>query len=414
MSIPNSGRRVEEVLADLDASTANDVRWAEGRSFTLAYSAGPEVLDLQRAAYGRFIQENALNVEAFPSLRMLSNDVISSVCELLDGGPEACGFLTSGGTESILMAVRAAAHRARIERGVSEPEMVLPTSAHAAFEKAADYFAVRSIRVPVRDDWRADVDAMRAAVNANTVLIVGSAPQYPQGVVDDIEAIAAIGLEHTINCHVDACMGGITLSYLKRLGHDLGNWNLSVPGVSSVSVDLHKFGYTAKGASVIAWSNKQLRRWQTFTTDNWLGGFYGSAGILGTKSGGPIAAAWAVMQHLGHDGYERLTAVARGATEQLAHGIAAIDGLALRAFPQATLVAFGADDATVDIFAVADALWERGWFLDRQGPPDSLHCTVNAVHAPVIDSFLSDLAACVEKVRLSARTGDVGAYGTTE
>jgi sphinganine-1-phosphate aldolase len=414
MPIPQQGRQVDDVLIDLDAATVNDVRWQEGRSFTLAYSAGPEVLELQRVAYGRFIQENALNVEAFPSLRTLSNDVIGSVCELLDGGPDACGFLTSGGTESILMAVRAAANRARAERSITAPEMVLPTTAHAAFEKAADYFGVKSVRIGVNDDWRADVDAMAAAVTANTVLIVGSAPQYPQGVVDDIESIAAIGLAHGINCHVDACMGGITLSYLKRLGHQLPNWNLSVPGVSSVSVDLHKFGYTAKGASVIAWSNKNLRRWQTFITDNWLGGFYGSAGILGTKSGGPIAAAWAVMQHLGHDGYERLTAQAREAAEALAHGIGTINGLKLRAFPQATLVAFGSSDADVDIFAVADELWNLGWFLDRQSPPDSLHCTVNAVHGPVIDDFLVDLATCVENVRQSAQRGEVGAYGTTE
>jgi sphinganine-1-phosphate aldolase len=414
VTIPSHGRSTADVLADLDASTANDVRWRDGRSFTLAYNAGAEVLDLQREAYGRFIQENALNVEAFPSLRVLQNDVIASVCELLDGGPDACGFMTSGGTESILMAVRAAANRARTERGITAPEMVLPTSAHAAFEKAADYFSVKSVRVGVRDDWRADVDAMRAAVNDNTVLIVGSAPQYPQGVVDDIESIAAIAAERSINCHVDACMGGVTLSYLKRLGHELPKWNLSVPGVSSVSVDLHKFGYTAKGASVIAWSNKHLRRHQTFITDNWLGGFYGSSGVLGTKSGGPIAAAWAVMQHLGHDGYERVTAQAKRAADSLATGIESIDGLALRTKPDATLLSFGSTDPAVSIFGVADALWERGWFMDRQTPPDSLHLTVNAVHEAVVDDFLADLRACLEIVRSTAQTGSVGAYGTTE
>ena len=213
--------------------------------------------------------------------------------------------MTTGGTESILLAVKAARQRGLVERDVHRPNVVLPTSAHAAFEKGAHYFGLENRRIPVRDDWRADVDAMAAAIDDDTVLVVGSAPQYPQGVIDPITDIAALAAERDINCHVDACMGGVTLPYLARLGYDVPPFDFGVPGVTSMSVDLHKYGYTAKGASVIVHRTKALRRHQIFVTDNWLGGIYGSSGLLGTKSGGPMAAAWAVLHHLGDDGYLR-------------------------------------------------------------------------------------------------------------
>jgi glutamate/tyrosine decarboxylase-like PLP-dependent enzyme len=256
---------------------------------------------------------------------------------------------------------------------------------------------------------------MADAVDDDTVLVVGSAPQYPQGVIDPIADIAAIAADRDINCHVDACMGGVTLTFLARLGHDIPPWNFSVPGVTSISVDLHKYGYTAKGASVILHRNKHLRKYQTFVTDNWLGGFYGSSGVLGTKSGGAMAAAWAVLHYLGDDGYLRLTAAARTACEELAMGIEARPELTLRAHPEATLLAFGATDPeSLDVFALADALWRRGWYLDRQGPPASLHCTVNAVHEGKIGEFLGDLDASLAEVTAAAATGDQGAYGTIE
>ena len=210
-------------------------------------------------------------------------------------------------------------------------------------------------------------------------------------------------------------MGGVTLTYLKRLGHDVAPWNFSVPGVTSISVDLHKFGYTAKGASVIMHRNKKLRGYQTFVTDNWLGGVYGSSGVLGTKGGGAMAAAWAVLHYLGDEGYMRLTGAARKACEQLAAGVVSIPELTLRAQPEATLLAFGATDSEhLDVYAVADALWRRGWYLDRQGPPPSLHCTVNAVHDGKIDAFVADLRSSVHEVLSAHAAGDQGAYGTVD
>jgi sphinganine-1-phosphate aldolase len=314
--------------------------------------------------------------------------------------------------------VKAARERGRRERGITEPEMVLPASAHAAFEKAAHYFGVRSVRLPVGDDYRADADAMAEALTERTVLVVGSAPQYPQGVIDPIEAIASLAHERGISCHVDACMGGITLPMLERLGQPLPPWDFRVDGVTSISVDLHKFGYTAKGASVLVHRTKQLRSYQTFFTDNWTGGAYGSSAFLGTKSVGPWAAAWAVMQYLGEDGYLRLTKQARDATVRLIDAIRAVPGLVVRGEPEVTLVAFGSDDDALEIYAVADALRQRGWYVDRQEPPPSLHATVNAVHAGVMGQFIEDLEAAVAEVRAGGRDvegqGDQGAYGSVE
>jgi sphinganine-1-phosphate aldolase len=415
MALPASGIDRDTIFEQLDALKANDVKWRDGYSFTLAYNAGADVVAVAEEAYRRFSTENALNTDAFPSLRRIQGDVVGIVSDWLEAGSDGAGFMTTGGTESILMAVKAARERGRKERGISAPNIVLPTSAHAAFEKGCYYFGLESRRIPVRADWRADPDAMASAIDDNTVLVVGSAPQYPQGVVDPIPAIAALAAERDINCHVDACMGGVTLTYLKRLGHDIPPWNFTVPGVTSISVDLHKFGYTAKGASVIMHRNKALRQYQTFVTDNWLGGFYGSSGVLGTKSGGAMGAAWAVMHYLGDEGYLRLTAAARRACDELATAVRAMPELQLWAQPEATLLSFGAVDGDrLDVFAVADALWRRGWYVDRQGPPPSLHCTVNAVHDGKIPAFVADLRASIREVVAANSSGDQGAYGTVE
>ncbi len=415
MALPSIGLGRDEIFDRLDQMKANDVRWRDGRAFTLAYNAGDDVVAVAEEAYRRFSSENALNTDAFPSLRAIQADVVGIVAEWLNAGTEGAGFMTTGGTESLLMAVKAARERGRKERNITRPNVVLPTTAHAAFEKGCYYFGLESRRVPVGADWKADVDAMAAAIDDDTVLVVGSAPQYPQGVIDPIPGIGALAAERDINCHVDACMGGVTLTYLRRLGHDIPPWNFEVPGVTSISVDLHKYGYTAKGASVIMHRSKQLRAYQTFLTDNWLGGFYGSSGVLGTKSGGAMGAAWAVLHYLGDDGYLRVTAAARRACEQLAAAVEATPELSLRARPEATLLAVGATDPeALDVFAVADALWRRGWYVDRQGPPPSLHFTVNAVHDGKIDAFVADLRATIDEVRAASASGDQGAYGTVE
>jgi glutamate/tyrosine decarboxylase-like PLP-dependent enzyme len=409
-----AGRPAEDVLADMESMRSRDVRWRDGRAFTLAYNAGPEVVALAEEAYRRFSGENALNTDAFPSLRRMQNEVVSRALSWAGGDDDSAGFMTSGGTESLILCVRAAVKRAGREgRTLNRPNVVLPTTAHAALEKAADYFGVQNRRIPVGPDWRADVNAMLEAIDDQTVLVVASAPQYPQGVVDDVTPLAARAAGLRINCHVDACMGGVTLAYLGMLGERVPAWNFRVEGVTSVSIDLHKYGYAAKGAGVLLHRNKFLRADQTFITDNWLGGTYGSSGILGTKSGGPIAAAWAVMHHLGDDGYMRLTRTARDTALAIAAHIDAHPALVLRAQPDTTLLSFGtADELRHDVFAVADGLNARGWYVDRQAPPKSVHLTVNAVHATVLDEFLADLDDVVAGTL--GNTGSAGSYASVD
>ena len=405
MTLPAQGMDRSEIFARFDELAAGDVRWRDGRVFSLAYSAGPDVLALAEDAYRRFSGENALNVDAFPSLRTMQDDVVGIVRDWL-GGSQTAGYMTTGGTESLLLTVKAARDRARAERGVERPNMVLPASAHAAFEKAAAYFDVESRRVPVAADWRADVEAMAAAADGSTVLLVASAPQYPQGVIDDVPGVAAIAAALDVNCHVDACMGGVILPAFERLGEPVPPWNFAVDGVTSISVDLHKYGYTAKGAGVLVHRTKRLRSYQTFVTDNWLGGMYGSSGILGTKSGGAIAAAWAVLHHLGTDGYDRLAAVARRTCLRLAEAVAAMPELRLLAWPDTTLLSFAAaDPAQLDVTAVATRLRADGWLVDQQGPPASLHCMVNAVHESTIDAFIAALGTAVAEVAGSGPSG---------
>ena len=413
--LPLQGIPAPQVFDELESLRAGDVDWRGGRVFSLAYYAGPEAIAVAEDAYRRFSGENALSTDAFPSLRIMQQDVLTMVGPWLGADKDSAGFMTSGGTESILMVVKAARDQFAQTHGVANPNVVLPTSAHAAFEKAFHYFGVESRRAEVGTDWRADVAAMEQLIDDNTILLVASAPQYPQGVIDDVSSIAALALQYGINCHVDACMGGVTLAYLEKLGLPIPAWNLRVPGVTSISVDLHKYGYTSKGASVVMYRNKLLRAHQGFFTDNWLGGMYASSGMLGTKSGGSIASAWAVLRHLGDDGYTALTKQTRDACVQLADHIAAHPQLILRAYPDSTLICFGAADPTaLNVFAVADELRTRGWYVDRQSPPDSLHCTINAIHHDKIDAFIVDLDASIDAVLSARLSGDVGSYGNLE
>jgi glutamate/tyrosine decarboxylase-like PLP-dependent enzyme len=432
MSIPAHGRPPEDVLAALDAAGAGDHDALAGRVFGLVFHAGAEVDEVARAAHDRFLWHNALNPDVFPSLRTMSVEIVSAASWLLSGGGlgegEAvraglAGYLTSGGTESILMAVKTAkAHG--LERGVAHGNVVLPTSAHAAFTKACVYFGLEERRIAVDDDWRADVDAMANAGDDDTVLLVASAPQYPQGVVDPVADIAAVAADHGVNCHVDACMGGFTVPFMERAGTldpAVGPWDFRVPGVTTMSADVHKYGYVPKGISVILHRDKASRARQTFVTDGWLGGTYGSSGILGTKPGGPIAAGWAVLQHLGVDGFTEKVGLAVAARRRLVDGIGALPGLRVLGRPDTTLVAIAADPEApepLDPFAVGAGLARRGWHLDRQGPPDSLHATVMPIHGlddcRVIEELLADLRAVAGEVAGSTAVDRTTRYAADE
>ena len=415
--LPQAGRPVDDVIADLEAKRAGDVRWEDGRTFGMIYDGGPGVREAAERAAVLYLHENALNTKAFPSLGAIQSEVVGWTAGLLHGPDTVAGFLTSGGTESILCAVKAARERAREERGITEPELVLAESAHAAFHKAAHLFGLKVRKVPVRADWTADVEAMAEAVGERTALVVGSAPQYPQGVVDDIPAIAALAGSVGASCHVDACMGGFVLPFAELLGREVPPWDFRVEGVTTISADIHKLGYAPKGVSVILHRTKELRRYQTFVFDGWLGGFYASPNLQGTRSGLPMATAWAVMQHLGVDGYTELTRVALENADALRAGIAAIDGLRVLGDGRYHLVAMSHDPDDpdpIDVFALGDALAAQGWFHDRQGPPDSLHSTVSNTNTGVVGDYLEALAACVAEVRGQRTEDRTTNYATLE
>jgi len=407
MAFPEHGQTKDEILDALRAKRTRDARWQDGRTFGMVFDGGREVHEVAEAVAVEFLHDNALNPFAFPSLGEIQAEVVSLCAELFHGDT-ASGFMTSGGTESLLLAVKSARERGREERGVTEPEMVLPESAHAAFHKGAEYFGVRVHSVPVRSDWKADVDAMAERVNANTVLVVGSAPQYPQGVIDPIPELASLAASVGASFHTDACMGGFVLPFMEQLGHDVAPWDFRVDGVTTISADIHKLGYAPKGASVLLHRTKELRRHQVFVFDGWLGGLYASPGMQGTRPGMPMATAWAVLHHLGLEGYRRLTQLVLDTRDRMVAGIRSIDGLQVLGEPEAQIVAMAADPdagADLDVFAVGDAMAARGWHLDRQAPPDTLHATVSAGNAPAMDDFLADLEASVAQVR-GARAAD--------
>lgn len=402
MELPEHGASVDQVFDELGAKRTRDMRWQDGKMFGLVFDGGPGVHQVAERAAQLYLHENALNTQAFPSLGEIQSEVVGWTGGLLHAPAGAAGFLTSGGTESILCGVLAARERGRAERGITAPEMVLAESAHAAFHKAAHLFGIQVHKTRVRDDFTADVAAMADAVSANTVLVVGSAPQFPQGVVDPIPEIAAVAASVGANCHVDACMGGFVLPFAERLGRDVPPWDFRVDGVHSISADVHKLGYAPKGVSVILHASKALRRYQTFVFDDWLGGFYASPNLQGSRPGLPMAAAWAVMRYLGIDGYVELTRTTLANADRMRAGIAAIDGLRVLGDSRFHLLAMAADPAAaapIDVFALGDALRERGWYQDRQTPPDSLHATVSNGNAGVIDTYLEDLRACVDLVK---------------
>jgi glutamate/tyrosine decarboxylase-like PLP-dependent enzyme len=417
MPLQHAGRPVDDVIDELVAKRAGDARWQDGRTFGLVYDGGPEVHEVAERAARLFLHENALNTFAFPSLGAIQNEVVGWTAELLHGPPGAAGFLTSGGTESIQCAVLAARERGRVERGIRNGAIVVAESAHAAFHKSAHLFDMPIVSVPVRSDFTADVEAMASVVDDQTVLVVGSAPQYPQGVIDPIPEIAALAASVGANCHVDACMGGFVLPFAEMLGSVVPAWDFRVEGVHSISADVHKLGYAPKGVSVILHRDKHLRRYQTWTFDAWLGGFYGSPNLQGTRSGLPMAAAWAVMQHLGIDGYLDLTRQALANADTMRAAVAATDGLRVLGGGGYHLVAIASDasaDPPIDVFALGDALTARGWYHDRQGPPDSLHSTVSAANTKSIGAWVADLAACSVEVGGTAAADRTTSYSTIE
>ena len=407
MKIPDQGQKPEQVIESMQQMREGDADWKSGRTWSLVYHAGEEHTKLIKDAYCMYFSENGLSPLAFPSLKRFETEVIAMAADMLGGSEEAVGSMTSGGTESILMAVKSAREKARAERpDITRPELVIPETAHPAFEKAAYYLDVKAVHVPVGGDFRADVEATRGAITGDTILIVGSAPSFPQGVVDPIPELAAIAKEKDIPCHVDACLGGFMLPWLRKLGHPVPDFDFSVDGVTSISADIHKYGFAAKGASCILYRDDALRKHQYFAYADWCGGIYVSPSMTGTRPGGAIAAAWATLQHFGQEGYLELAKDIMETTGKLKAGIAGIPGVRILGDPVMGVFAFDLEKGNV--FVLGDEMEKRGWHLDRVQIPPALHVMVTPPHARVVEPFLQDLRETSAEVSAREDEGVAG------
>ena len=392
--------RVESIRARLDALRAHDLPTQGGHTLAYVYDAGrPDVDALAREALAAFGGTNGLDPTAFPSLAVMERELVAFVGELLDAPTGFAGTVTSGGTESCLLAVLAAREAwAQGRAPGARPRIVAPTTVHAAFHKAAHLFGLDLVLVDVDPrTFRADPAALVAAITEDTALVVVSAPSYAHGVIDPVSEVAAAAAARGVRCHVDACIGGLVLPFLDDPRPPA--WDFTVPGVTSISADLHKYGYTPKGASVLIHRSMALRHNQFWATAGWPGYGVVNSTLQSTKSGGPLAAAWAVVQLLGRDGYAELAAAARGAALRIAEAVGDIDGVRLLAVPDSTLVTLAAD-GSCDVYTIADDLLARGWYAQPQLPfgdgVASLHLSLSAATAAGVEEFIHALREAVE------------------
>lgn len=402
MRIPARGLDESEVFSRLEAARQHDWPWRDGKLFAYVFEDGPEIEEVGKKAYMAYLTENGLDPTTFPSLLQFENDIVDMARRHLGGGEEVVGNFTSGGTESIILAVKAARDWFREQHPGVRPQMLVPITAHAAFHKAAHYLDIDVIITDVDPvTFRADPASMRAHLSARTMLLVASACSYAHGVVDPVREIAAMAAERGILCHVDGCMGGFLLPYFRRLGASITDFDFTVPGVTSMSMDLHKYGLCPKGASVVLYRDESLRKHQIYTCSEWTGYTMINNTIQSSKSGGPLAAAWAVLQFVGDAGYLSIAARLLDAKRRLLAGIRAVPGLSVLGEPEMSLVGFTSEE--VSVFALADELKSRGWHVQAQlahGPSrENLHMTINPGNTRWIDDFVADLPRAVEAVR---------------
>ena len=416
VSFPKSSISSAEVLKQMKEFKSGDVDWKHGRSFSLTYPVSDEHHEFLQKAHNMYFSENALNPMAFKSLRRFEHETIRMCADLFHGDDEAVGLVTSGGTESLIMAIKAYRDRAKkLKPWILKPEMIVPESAHSAIDKGAYYFNVKIRKAPIGPDFRVDLKALKKLINRNTILIVGSAPQYPQGVVDPIAQLGEIAQKHGLPLHVDACIGGFVLPFIEKLGYPAPAFDFRIPGVTSISADIHKYGYAAKGASALVYRNMSYMKYQFFIYTEWKGGgIYASPSFPGTRPGGPIAAAWATLTKLGEDGYMELTKKILDTRDYFIKELASMPELKLLAYPDSTLVSFISTDSKIGIYAVGDQLQSKGWNVTRQQTPESLHLTLSPIHADYMKEFVSDLREAVAVVKANPQlntSGQAAMYG---
>jgi len=410
--LPQKGLPRERLFERLESFREHDVDWRAGRTFAHVYDAGREAEEVGKEAYMRFLTENALDPTAFPSAQRLESEIIDIAVRHLHGGDRSTGNFTSGGTESIMLAVKAAREHARSTRPeIENPEIVLPVTGHAAFHKASLYLGLKVVTVDVdAQTFRADVEAMRRAVTPNTILMVGSSPSWAHGVIDPIAELAAVADEAGVLFHVDGCVGGFLLPYFRRLGAPVPEFDFRVPGVTSISMDLHKYAFAPKGASLVMYRDKSLRRHQIFGCAEWPGYTVVNPTVQSSKSEGPLAGAWAVLNFLGDDGYLEMARRLLDGARRLTAGIGRIDGLELLGRPDFSVAAAKSDG--VNVFQIADEMKARGWEMQPQfafgNSPPNIHFLLTPVNAGNVDAMLADLEEAVEAARRN-KSEDLGA-----
>lgn len=414
--LPETGLGRQAILADLEAMQETErPRWESGFASGAVYHGDPEHIDFLNRAYALHSQSNPLHSDLFPSAakfeaeivamtaRMLGAEVIGGEAGFASGEAGIVGTVTSGGTEGILLAMKTYRDRARRERGITRPEIVVPVTAHAAFEKAAQYFNLKLVRVPVDEHYRADIDKTRRAINRRTVVVVGSAPSFPHGAVDPIPELSELARERGIGFHTDACLGGFVLPWAKELGFNAPDFDFRLPGVTSISADTHKYGYAAKGTSVILYRGAALRRWQYYAAADWPGGLYFSPTFAGSRPGALSAAAWAAMLSLGAEGYRAAARRILQTGAFLREQVAQVPHLRVLGDPL-WVIAFASDD--LDIYRVMDEMRHHGWSLNGLHRPPAVHLAVTLRHTQpgVAERFISDLRLSVEAVAAAPKT----------
>lgn len=410
--MPDIGQDSSEILQQLDGFKEHDPNYKEGRVWSLVYYLDEEHSAFIKDSYHKFACENGLNPTAFKSLKKFETEVISATADILNGTEEVCGVVTSGGTESCLMAVKTYRDMAKETRGVKYPEMVIPESAHVAWFKASEYFGVKIRLVPLLDDLTPNMKKLKKLVNRNTVMILGSAPEYPHGTIDPIAEMGEIAQKRKTPLHVDACVGGFILPFMEMNGEEIPLWDYRVPGVTSISADIHKYGYAAKGASTLTYRNLEYLRYQMFVSQDWPGGVFASSALLGTRPGGAYAAAWAVLQYFGKAGYQTLAKDTLEAVNTLKAGVRAIPELEIMGNPKGPLFAYKSISPDLNIYAVGDQMDAMGWQVNRNQFPSGLHAMVTAQHLKVVDQYIIDLQTAVDTVKANPELAEQGGAAT--
>ncbi|KAJ6128575.1 hypothetical protein N7471_009792 [Penicillium samsonianum] len=420
LTLPKEGWSPEQVRAELDKLAGLEhTRWEDGRVSGAVYHGGADLLKLQAEAFGQFGVANPIHPDVFPGVRKMEAEVVAMVLALFNAPSDGAGVTTGGGTESILMACLAARQKALLERGVTEPEMIIPDTAHAAFIKACNYFKIKLHRVPCPEpEFKVDVHAVRRLINPNTVLLVGSAPNFPHGIVDDIPALSHLATKYKVPLHVDCCLGSFVVAHLKKAGfpspyEEEGGFDFRQPGVTSISVDTHKYGFAPKGNSVLIYRNKSYRNNQYFIYPDWSGGVYASPSVAGSRPGALIAGCWASLMSVGETGYINSCTDIINAARKFEAAVRTDATISLHmeiiGNPIVSVVAFRSKNGAIDIYDIADDLSAKGWHLNALQSPPAIHCAFTIPTAKAVDHLIADLTEVIgtelEKAEQRKREG---------